>query len=80
MLELIVLTQRERTGKELVKRLLIALTAYVALAGLTWTTIEDERIRAMTFALLALFALKTWLRRKDVMDSRGGSEIESEIR
>jgi hypothetical protein len=63
-----------------VKRLLIALTAYVALAVLTWTTIEDERIRAMTFALLALFALKTWLRRKDVMDSRGGSEIESEIR
>ena len=62
------------------KRLLIALTAYVALAVLTWTTIGDERIRAMTFALLALFALKTWLRRRDVMHPKDESEIESQIR
>ena len=62
------------------KRLLIALTAYVALAVLTWTTIGDEHIRAMTFALLALFALKTWLRRRDGMHSKDESEVESQIR
>jgi len=45
----------------------MAMGALVALGVLTWTTIEDPRIRLATSAILALFALKTWLRRHDTM-------------
>ena len=48
-------------------RLTLALLAYVALAVLAWTTLSDERIRLLTLAILAMFAVKTWVRRKDVM-------------
>jgi hypothetical protein len=60
-----------------VRRLGIALIAYVALAVLTWTTIQDQRIRAATVAILLLFAAKTWLRRKDVMhpDDKGDVQM-----
>jgi len=58
-----------------VNRLAIALVAYGVLAVLSWTTISDQRIRLMTVAILAMFALKTWVRRKDVMHRDGnGSE------
>ena len=49
------------------KRLLIALAAFVALGVLSWNTISDQRIRLATLAVLAMFALKTWVRRKDVL-------------
>ena len=49
------------------KRLLIAMAAFVGLGGLVWATIDDQRIRLGTLAVLALFALKTWVRRKDVL-------------
>ena len=57
------------------KRFVIAMAVYLALAILTWTTIQDQRIRAATVAILLLFAVKTWLRRKDVMhpDGEGGT-------
>ena len=58
------------------KRLGIVLIAYVALAVLTWTTIQDQRIRAATVAILLLFAAKTWVRRKDVMHPDGESETK----
>ena len=48
-------------------RLLIALAAFVALGILSWKTISDQRIRLVTLAILAMFALKTWVRRKDVL-------------
>ncbi|HEX8817474.1 MAG TPA: hypothetical protein VF753_18420 [Terriglobales bacterium] len=48
-------------------RLQMALVAYVALAVLVWSTISDQRLRFATLAILALFAVKTWVRRKDVM-------------
>ena len=51
------------------KRLMIALAAFVALGILSWTTISDQRIRLGTLAILAMFALKTWVRRKDVLRS-----------
>jgi hypothetical protein len=56
-----------------VNRLTIALAAYVALGLLTWATISDPRIRLVTLVILAMFAVRTWLRRKDVMhrDDRG---------
>ena len=57
-------------------RLRMALAAYVALGVLVWTTISDQRIRLATWAILAMFALKTWVRRKDAMhpDVRSDSD------
>ena len=57
-------------------RLALALVAYVGLGVLTWATIDDQRIRLVTVAILAVFALKTWVRRKDVMHPSSGSENE----
>ncbi|MFY9559722.1 MAG: hypothetical protein WAQ52_05765 [Terriglobales bacterium] len=56
-----------------VNRFLLAMAAYVVLAVLAWNTITDERLRLATLAVLALFAVKTVVRRKDVMhpDSEG---------
>jgi hypothetical protein len=50
-----------------VNRLAGALVAYTVLGILAWLTLSDPRVRAVTLALLALFAVKSWLRRKDVM-------------
>ena len=56
------------------KRLIIALAAFVALGILTWNTISDQRIRLGTLAILAMFAVKTWVRRKDVLHPDGGKD------
>ena len=58
-----------------VNRFLLAIAAYVVLAVLSWNTITDEKLRLATLAVLALFALKTVLRRKDVLhpDSKADS-------
>ena len=66
-------------------RLAAALIAYVVLGVLTWLTISDSRVRAVTLAILALFAVKSWLRRKDVMHrdgepDAGADEIRSELK
>ena len=50
--------------------------AYVVLGGLVWTTITDPRIRMATLAILALFAVKNWVRRKEVMHPDKGSDAE----
>ncbi len=50
-----------------INRFAMALAAYVVLAVLTWTTITDQKIRLVTLLILALFAVKTIVRRKDVM-------------
>ena len=59
-------------------RLSIALVCYVVLGALTWITITDPKFRAGTLAILALFAMKSILRRKDVLhpdgESKGGAE------
>jgi uncharacterized membrane protein YfcA len=52
-------------------RLVLALVAYAVLGALTWTTIADEKIRLVTLLILALFAVKSILRRKDVMHPDG---------
>jgi hypothetical protein len=54
-----------------VNRLALALAAYVGLAVLSWTTLADQRVRWLTLAILAMFALKTWVRRGDVMHPDG---------
>ncbi len=50
-----------------VNRLSIALVCYVVLGALTWATITDPKIRAGTLVILALFAVKSVLRRNDVL-------------
>ena len=50
-----------------VNRLSIALVCYVVLGALTWGTIADPKIRAGTLVILALFAVKSVLRRNDVL-------------
>jgi hypothetical protein len=49
------------------KRLILALLTYAAIAVLAIKTLDDPRVRGVTLAILAMFALKTWVRRKDVM-------------
>ena len=58
------------------KRLAMALLAYAAIAVLAIKTLNDSRIRAVTLAILAMFAVKTWVRRKDLLhpDDESGSE------
>ena len=46
-------------------RLYLAFAAFAVLGFLAYVTLPDPRIRAMTFAILGLFAVKTWLRRKE---------------
>ena len=46
-------------------RLAMALAAYVVLGILVWSTIPDQRIRLVPLLILAMFAVKTWLHRKD---------------
>jgi hypothetical protein len=57
-------------------RLAIALAAYVVLGILSWATLDDQRIRLAALAVLAMFAVKTWVRRKDVMPS-GKDNVET---
>jgi hypothetical protein len=60
-------------------RLYIALAAFVVLGALSWATLSDPRLRFATLAVLAMFALKTWLRRNDVMHPDGGRESGAEL-
>jgi hypothetical protein len=55
-------------------RLTIALVAYAVIAVLAWVTISDPRIRAVPLGILALFAVKSVLRRKDVMHPDGKAD------
>ena len=55
-------------------RLAIALIAYVILGALSWTTISDQKIRMVTLAILAMFALKTVMPRKEAMHPDDGGE------
>jgi hypothetical protein len=50
-----------------VNRLAAALIAYAVLGILAWVTISDTRIRMVPLGILALFAVKSVLRRNDVM-------------
>jgi hypothetical protein len=57
-------------------RLAMALIAYVVLGALALATLSDPRIRMLTLLILAMFAFKSWIRRKDVMHSDGESDSE----
>jgi len=57
-------------------RLAMALVAYLVLGGLAFATLSDPRIRLLTLLILALFAFKSWVRRKDVLHSDRDGESE----
>ncbi len=48
----------------------MALLSFAVLGGLAWTTLSNQRIRFGALAILALFAVKTLLHRKDVLRPR----------
>jgi len=52
-------------------RLTAALIAYAVLGVLSWITISDPRIRAVPLGILAMFAVKSVLRRHDVLHADG---------
>jgi hypothetical protein len=58
------------------KRLVLALLAYAAIAVLAIKTLDDSRMRGVTLLILAMFAVKTWVRRKEVLhpDGENGSD------
>ena len=57
-------------------RLKMALVAFVALGVLSWTTLSDPRIRLVTLAVLALFALKTYVHRRDAINPGDEEKVE----
>ena len=67
---------RDRQVEFVAKRLWLALAAYVALAVLAFATLPDQRVRGLTLAILAMFAVKTWVRRKEVMHPDGEGESD----
>jgi hypothetical protein len=70
------LNPEQESARDRVNRLLIAFAAFVILGLLTYTTISDERIRMVTFAILALFAVKTWLHRNDERPDQPDDRVE----
>jgi len=50
-----------------ISRFSLAMVAYAVIAVLSWNTITDAKLRLATLAVLALFAVKTVVRRKDVL-------------
>jgi hypothetical protein len=57
-------------------RLAMSLIAYLVLGVLAFATLSDSRIRLVTLLILAMFAFKSWMRRKDVMHPDGESKSE----
>jgi hypothetical protein len=62
--------------QEIMSRLAMALIAYLVLGALAYTTLSDPRIRLLTLLILALFAFKSWVRRKDVLHPDNDRESE----
>jgi hypothetical protein len=54
-----------------VNRFVLAMAAYVVLGILAWSTLTYEKLRLTTLLVLGLFAVKTVLRRRDVMHQNG---------
>jgi len=62
--------------KARVNRLAMALAAYLVLGVLVWATIPDPRIRLLPLLVLAMFAFKTWIHRKDAGPVADGSNAD----
>ena len=57
-----------------VNKLGLALVAYAVLAVLAWQTLSDEKIRWVTLAILAMFAVKTLLHSRVQSWQQDGSQ------
>jgi hypothetical protein len=57
-------------------RLAMAFVAYLVLGGLAFATLSDQRVRLLTLLILALFAFKSWVRRKEVLHPDRDRESE----
>jgi hypothetical protein len=55
-------------------RLAMAFIAYSVLGALAFVTLSDFRIRTLTLLILAMFAFKSWVRRKEVLHPDGEDE------
>ena len=56
----------------------MALLSFAVLGGLAWTTLSDQRIRFGALAILALFAMKTLLHRREVLRPRQSEQEETQ--
>jgi hypothetical protein len=59
-------------------RLYVAMIAFVVLGAAAWMTLADQRLRLMTLAILGMFAVKTWLRRREATRLKAESDVELE--
>jgi hypothetical protein len=59
-----------------VSRLYVAMGAFVVLGSAAWVTLTDGRLRLMTLAILAMFAVKTWVRRRETVRADRQSDVE----
>jgi membrane protein implicated in regulation of membrane protease activity len=57
-------------------RLWIALGAYALLAGLVWLTIDDQKIRLVTWLILAMFAIRSLVWDRKLQQERKESDSE----
>ncbi len=57
-------------------RLAMAMVAYLMLGALALATLSDQRLRIGTLLILALFAFKSWVRRKDLLHPDDESDSE----
>ena len=57
-------------------RLIAAMVAFVVLAVLAWQTLPDERMRWITWAVLALFAVRTLVHwRREQQESKSNEPM-----
>ena len=60
----------------LLRSTIVGVFAAIALGVLAFATLSDQRIRLLTLLIVAMFACKTWARRKDVIHPDGDGESE----
>jgi hypothetical protein len=53
-----------------------ALIGFVVIGLLVFVTIHDQKIRAVTLAILAMFALRTWVHSRRAVDSKNEATEE----
>ena len=56
----------------------IAMAAYLLIGVLAWTTLSDEKFRYVTLAILAMFAVRTLVHRRDPEQVAGEKEDSGE--
>jgi hypothetical protein len=55
-------------------RFSIAMAAYLLIGVLEWATLSDEKMRYITVAILAMFAVRTLVHRRGSEDAAGQND------